>query len=753
MIQVHKSSHVNHEVADLIPIACHYDNQTLISKNGELIQILEVKGFVSIENIIKQYSIRDAIRKSIHENINSQDFSVYIQVIRRRSDIAISYNYECEIGNLIEEKWIKLNSLDKQLTNTLYITIIHRGLKGQLKLKKSLNAIIYPLFKKHNFKVLDDCLVKLNNVTNSILADLSVYQSKILTIIEKEGITISEPLSFYYQLLHLEQKYVVLEPCDSSEQLSNADIIYHFNQLEIVKNQNSSIHAAVFTIKYPYNLDVQLTDALLQAGLSFILTETIVLVPSYLALKGLEQHKATYEIAKAKELLDGSKVNDLLAANKGNVNDYCKQQIIFTIFNEDLELFNKKLYLIIGILKENGIVTVREDFNMARTFFAQLPGNIQYLNRESYNATIFAANFSSIHHKNIGGYNGSKWGVPVSIIQTTEGLPYYFNFHNHNNGNTLVIGPQGSGKSSIIRFLTAQASKFSPRIIDLNSEGEKNEFFLLLNGRLASINVDSPSPIQIDIFNLDHFNNDINLLLETLITSVLNTGVIEDTEVIRESVELLVKSNNYQQRIELIENLTKFKHQNSHTAITLLIEFLNSKVYTNLFSKDEYETVLENKKISIDTSECSKKNPEVLLLAGLALMRLPKYLNGEPTIITIKKADFIFTIPVLRKRFKNWLSQLTAKNSITILGYSSKTISQNVDILQEVLPEFATKMIFNDKFAERSIKKALDLTDLELLKLKSHNQSSRIFLLKQGDNSIFARFNLTNAPEILGIIS
>lgn len=40
----------NNSAEDFIPIACHYDSNTLLTKNGELLQIIQING-INSENI------------------------------------------------------------------------------------------------------------------------------------------------------------------------------------------------------------------------------------------------------------------------------------------------------------------------------------------------------------------------------------------------------------------------------------------------------------------------------------------------------------------------------------------------------------------------------------------------------------------------------------------------------------------------------------------------------------------------------
>lgn len=71
------------------------------------------------------------------------------------------------------------------------------------------------------------------------------------------------------------------------------------------------------------------------------------------------------------------------------------------------------------------------------------------------------------------GFVTVKEDLAVTVLQTTNGQPYYFNFHATNPGenslgekaiaNTMVIGKSGTGKTALINFLLSQVQKLDPK--------------------------------------------------------------------------------------------------------------------------------------------------------------------------------------------------------------------------------------------------------------------------------------------------
>src|SRR3546814_13916165 len=89
--------------------------------------------------------------------------------------------------------------------------------------------------------------------------------------------------------------------------------------------------------------------------------------------------------------------------------------------------------------------------------------------------TLFRSNFlglSPLHNFATGKKENNPWGDCVTTLQTTNGQPYYFNFHPTHPGedslgekaiaNTMAIGKPGPGKTALINFLLSQQQKLQP---------------------------------------------------------------------------------------------------------------------------------------------------------------------------------------------------------------------------------------------------------------------------------------------------
>ena len=78
---------------DILPFVCHYDPNTILTKNGELMRVIRIVGFnheaVSSELVNLRETVRDALSKYIKTN----EFALWIHTIRRKKKYCAHRNF------------------------------------------------------------------------------------------------------------------------------------------------------------------------------------------------------------------------------------------------------------------------------------------------------------------------------------------------------------------------------------------------------------------------------------------------------------------------------------------------------------------------------------------------------------------------------------------------------------------------------------------------------------------------------------
>ena len=420
----------------------------------------------------------------------------------------------------------------------------------------------------------------------------------------------------------------------------------------------------------------------------------------------------------------------------------CENTVLFQILDnkEKFELGIKKA---VEVFTSIGIVVVIEDFFMPMCFWSQLPGNFRYIARKSYNATSFVGAFNSIHNKHIGLYNGSIWGPPVSIFKNFNGRHYYFNFHTGKNGNTLVIGPKGSGKSTLVKFLLTQSLKLKPRIVYINVEDlHGSEFMDAINGKTLTVKSAVNSEIKIDIFNVANFENNFEFFENTLwdILSSNRESMASEKNSFSEMLKQLADIKQKDQREAMLkEYIEKNKSLRISEALKAL---LSSDFYNFLLNEDSVISVDNIDILNIDLT--SLYNAERLAdeFIGLILIKLQKILDQRLTIISLNHCHEILCSDVFSKVLPKWLGFLTENNGMAIFSTESSETLEKSNVLKNILGLFSTQFYLSNKFIGRDFKKSFALSEWEVIKIKSYNTKARAFLMKRFRNSIVTILNL-----------
>ena len=579
----------NQKIADIIPIVGHYNPTTLITKNGDLIQIIEIRGFIQKELSNSGKVLRDEVRSAIKEYVEDLDIAVYLHVIRDYDSIMPKkYEGTEQIVKLVEDAWCKKHRWDYQLTNTLYITIIKRGPKTHFLDIPNFFISILPFalkqkYKKHFLKSVE----ALDKITQNIQNHLAIFASKVLSVVKEGENFYSEPLSFYYYLTHLKKERIKLEKYDFGELLSDFQISSDFNTLLLMYNKVIK-HVALYTVELASEIEVEVLDIILQSNSQFIISEFLTFVSAEQALMKIKKYNDILKSMKNSDIAKELYIDKILNFDQGLSTDFCSSQINVLVHSDSDDDLQEKIEDIANRFNALGLKTVREDINLQTVFFTNLPGNTFYNNRVNYLPTLHAAAFSMIHSKKMGNYNGSKWGVPVTILKTLRGGYYNFNFHYHDNGNTIIIGPYGTRKTTLTHFLLAQSLKFDINIVYIDLEERSSKFINAINGTIFELLENQESPIQIDLLDIANYDGDADWMADLLLKICAkddlyrynNKGYIAK---FKELAGELANMKNFDEKTKYMENF--IKQFNDLTIKTNYKNFFKSDFLVNFFRK------------------------------------------------------------------------------------------------------------------------------------------------------------------------
>lgn len=744
---------VESPVPDFIPYACHYDGETLLTKNGELLQIIKITGFV-VESVGgEQIDLRNILRDSIIDNIDSASYALWFHTIRRKKNLSINAQYPIGFAHSLNNEWNNRNKWQDKYINEIYITIITEGVSENIKDTKSLiKALFFKKIKEKHSKNLQEKYELLNQVVNKTLRALQEFGAKKLKMFEYKGIFYSESLQFISKIMNLAEIPVKIPISDLSTYLANHKVAFGFSSFEI-KGRTGKHFGAILGLKEYYEFSVQTLDEFLQLPMQFVISQAIQFVPTKKATKDFKDKNYILSSSGDQELIEAMDFNLKLSDNN-KPTDFCQHQVTFMFLEDNLELLEKNIASAHDVFNNLGMVVTRKDLWLEQSFWAQLPANFFFLSHNSYLPSALMAGYCSLYNFPSGRQNNNHWGNPVTIFHTANGTPYFFNFHVNNNGHSAIIGPYGSGKTALLNFLVSQSLQFKPKLFFFDQLRASKVFIKSVNGNYTIIKpgvVDKDYAFNPLLLEDNPINRKFLIWWFGLLASAPNANDSQSEKIhFTRLVELIYKLPKEQR---LMRNIAKyFGKIEPNSLAERMAKWHGQGEYAHLFDNQlEKDHDFTDDIYGFGMSFLLENKICVSPVFAYLLHKVELLLDGRKTIIVIDEAWNLVDNDIFAPMLEDLLNRFRKKNAMII--FASANIDNTVEskITNLVTEILATRIFLPNRKAEDSsnaYKETWGLTDDEFKMLSSMKVEKRQFMLKQEDTAIITKLNLSGMKEL-----
>ncbi|SCB04347.1 Conserved hypothetical protein [Xanthomonas translucens pv. translucens DSM 18974] len=416
-------------------------------------------------------------------------------------------------------------------------------------------------------------------------------------------------------------------------------------------------------------------------------------------------------------------------------------------------------------LSNAGFVSTKEDLAIASSFYAQLPGNWKYRTRLANVSSLNFLGLSPLHNFAQGKRENNPWGECVTTLQTTNGQPYYFNFHATHPAenslgekaiaNTMVIGKSGTGKTALINFLLSQVQKFDPiptifffdkdRGAEIFVRACGGNYLALENGRATGFN---PFQCERSEANVQFLADLIKVLAGKLeYTSREEEDIFRGVEGMLDTPMHLRSMTNFRKSLPnmgddgLYARMRKWTAGNSH-----------GWVFDNPVDTIDLEKASI---IGFDYTDVID-NPEVRVpVINYLLHRLEALIDGRPLIYVMDEFWKILDGKGGLKEFaKNKQKTIRKQNGMGIFATQSPEDALASDISAALVEQTATMILLpNPNASKEDYMEGLKLTEAEYQVVVNLDERSRCFLVKQGHGSSVCQLNLRGMDDALAVIS
>lgn len=749
-------------VGDRLPYARLIDENTVLLRDGSVMSAIQVPGLLFETEDSTALNAHAATREVMLRSALDSRFVMYHHVIRRRVEVELEAEFPDALSAHIDARWKERLAGGALFINDQFVTLIRRPARGKTGLPERL-AKVFSRAGKQELEADPKDIRSLNAAITSLVASLSAYGATILGDYAAQGSatggTHSEILELLSALYNGEMRPVrrPSPETDIGHMLPYRRASFGLDAMEL-RGSGEPDFAAILGLKdYPEATAPGLLDGLLRLPFEMVVTESYAPGERTTARERIDlalRRSRSVDEEAAAERNEMMAARDALGSGGLAFGDH---HLTVLVRERDLGRLDDAMAACAAALADTGAIAVREDTNLEPAFWAQFPGNEEYIVRRALISSANMAGFGSFHGFALGQAAGNHWGDAVTLLETTSATPFFFNFHTGDLGNFSVIGPSGSGKTVVMNFLAAQAQKFSPRTILFDKDRGAELFIRGISGRYDRIAPGEPTgfnPLSLP----DSPAN--RAFLRDWLGVLLKAEGPEELATLSAAVDATYANDPSLRRLRHFKELLAGARRPQPGD---LADRLGAWIGSPSGDGGEHAWLFDNARDELDLSQrvlgfdmtALLENPRLRTPTMMYLFhRIDERLDGQPTMILIDEGWKALDDEVFAARIRDWLKTLRKRNAL--VGFATQSARDALDSrIATALVEQTATMVFmpNSRARPEDYCDGFGLTAHEFALIRSLPAHSRCFLVRQPDASVVVRLDLSGAPEVLTILS
>ncbi|WP_407604658.1 type VI secretion protein (plasmid) [Xanthomonas citri pv. mangiferaeindicae] len=813
-------------LSDMIPYTVHYDDESVITKDDGLVQVIKLDGlyFESLTaEQIKQFERR---RNTVLRSIANSDRGVYVHLIRRKVNLYPAGEGGTWFARRFNQAWRERYNKRSFYVNEIYISIVRnrfrQGAPGILD--RAFSLVSGSKITKEDLESFEEQAKDVNEAANLVVQTLSGYGARKLRIqrrpefvldrvsradaqvaverfkmswqefqrshgdhevysgdevLDYLGEDFSEIGGFLHYLVNLEDERVPVTEMqlDRTLAVSYLDFKMLSNMMAVQNLSGTRAGAMLSMAEWPARTPSRMLDEFLKQPVEYIITQSFFFTDRISAEHDMRQERRRIAVNDREGVAEEDKdeitkgLQDLTRGRSVNGLHHLTMLVhvpATTQFADPIE--NKRQTIAdldgaVGLLKKAfvnlGVKPVREWFAMETFFWAQLPGQAQhFMGRRGKIKSGNFAGFASLHNFAVGKIDGNLWGPAIMPFETESGTAYYFNFHREMEGmvagHTAFTADTGAGKTTLLAALIAMGDKAHPRVFWFDNREGAKVFMCAMGGQHTTLTVQGSTgwnPMKLP----DTPENRAYLVeLLTLMRTCYGGKIVPDDidrfkKAVHENYALAYPDRRLRNvawcfgQGELAKDMRVWHGANG-------IEGANWGVFDN-----EHD--------NIDLTNCrhycyemrqlikdGTARPELPVVLSYPFHRIEQSMNGEPFILVLEEGQNLVKHAYWREKIDSYIMQIRRKNGLLVfVTPDAKYLYCETDSIQK---QTATKIYLPNGEAKRTdLVDVLGLTPAEYEFVRDTPPENRTFLIRRGNESIKAKFDLSDMPEFIPVLS
>lgn len=491
-------------LAEYVPYTVHASDYNVRTDRGDALTVIKVAG-------VAHEAADDEDLQAWHDglagmvkNIGDGGVALWSHTVRRSRNEFPGGSFEDGFAARLNEKYRAAIAGSAMMVNEHYLTIVLRRpvgfgnwLQGGRKLASSVAEQI------------EDANARLDELSETVVAAMSRYGPRRLGVYEHDGGLYSQAVEFLSFLVNGEWQREPLVRGRIANSIATSRISFGDEQIEVRTPTGRRIGKMLAVSEYlTERTEPGHFNNLLTLPFGFVLTQSFSCLDKLKAQDAMRKQRKLLENAEdaaVSQVEDIRVAEDDLASNRVVAGEHHLSMLVMA---DDARTLANRIAQARAAIAEDGFKVVVEDACNEAAYFSQLPGVFDLRPRP---ATISSRNFvgfSSFHNYPSGRMQGNQWGDAITLLKTSSGTPFYFNFHlppgghkgiDEDNadervpGHTLMLGPTGAGKTVIQTFMLAQAEKYRPTVFTYDKDQGQEIFVKAMGGKYLTLSNGEPS--------------------------------------------------------------------------------------------------------------------------------------------------------------------------------------------------------------------------------------------------------------------
>jgi type IV secretion system protein VirB4 len=753
-------------ISDFIPLSTHVSPSVIKTTGGDYLLVWHLGGLPFVGRDEWEIEHRHNTFNRMLQTLRAPDFAnlaFWVHDVRRKRRINDRSKFGQAFNQDMSDAYFESLSSQKIMQNELYLTMIYRPVvTGKRLVEKSTN--IAQLQSEQ-----DQAIAKIQELAGNLEAVLKDYSPYRLGMYEaSNGVVFSEALEFFGYLLNRIDEPVPVLSAPVNSYLPVSRHMFSDKTGDFIINTPNGVNhfGAILNIKeYTDGTYPGILNGLKYLDFDYVITHSFSPIGRQDALKVLDRTKGMMISSGDKavsQIVELDHAMDQLASGNFVLGEY---HFTLALYADSQEKLSQNTATARAELSNAGFVSTKEDLAIASSFYSQIPGNWKNRTRLANVSSLNFLGLSPLHNFASGKKENNPWGECVTTLQTTNGQPYYFNFHATHPAenslgekaiaNTMVIGKSGTGKTALINFLLSQVQKLdpSPTIFFFDKDRGAEIFVRACGGNYLAL--ENGRPTGFNPFQCERNDANTQFLADLMKVLAGKTGYTS-----REEEDIFRAVENMLDTPMHLRNMTNFQKSLPNMGDDGL--FARMRKWT---AGNSHGWVFDNPVDTIDLQKANIigfdytdiiDNPEVRVpVINYLLHRLEALIDGRRLIYVMDEFWKILDGKGGLKEFaKNKQKTIRKQNGLGIFATQSPEDALASDIAAALIEQTATMILLPNPNASRDdYINGLKLTEAEYQVVVSLDERSRCFLVKQGHASSVCQLNLRGMDDALAVIS